>query len=169
MREWYICDKCSKVFYNREECVKHEGECNINMPIKGMFISLLYMDNGERLKIEVNEYPKAVRVNGDEVRLVDSEHVDSIPISNLELDRIHRCGYEYDGDYVKTVGIYTMNFDKEYERKCINKLIEYRRNWLRNEYEDYTKMHVVNLKAMTDKDYDVVVDENSEKMYDYYD
>lgn len=148
MKQLFQCEKCGIWFRDSNDCKQHELKCQQLFPIKGIFISLSPIDKNEKIDINILEYPNACLEGKDEVKLFSSYHLNSIPLNVLHLDKVHVVNYEWQGDYLDTVGIYTTDFSKEHEDKCIQELLKYRKEHLLKQYAEAMKFWQQNIKQL---------------------
>lgn len=147
MKQLFMCDKCGKTFYDNNDCKDHEKNCQKLFPIKGILIG---KDINEKTKIKIVEYPKAILISDKKINLLpNSRYVEPIEIKNLHLDDI----YENEDCY----GIYTANFDMEYEKECLNKLISYRKESLKTDFINRIQKLEKNLKDIEKEKFEIIL------------
>ena len=89
-----------------------------------------------------------------------SIHMDNVFIDSLYLDKIASLEDYY--------AIHTTNFDKEYEKECIQKLLDYKKEVLQEALEDWKKIIQRHLNEIENKNVDIKYNENYRLMIDEY-
>lgn len=157
MKTNFYCESCGKNFDNKDECLEHEKNCGIKFPVKIITINKAI---NEKAEIKIFTYPEAVRY-GDMMKFIPSSiHMDNVYVNRLFLDKIKSLEDYY--------AIHTTNFDKEYEKECILKLLEYKKEVLNESLEDWKKIIQRHLNEIENKNVDIKYDENYRLMIDEY-
>ena len=131
----FKCELCGKEFDTIEKANAHEKYCSIkNVPIKAIVLNIFN-------KIMIMEYPNA--------KYWKDKDILRCKVNLMPTSRNDECNYFYptlrfnfdtikkaeDGDLI----IYTMNFDKDYEKQCISNLIFLRIKELEDKKVDIEK------------------------------
>lgn len=131
----FECELCGKEFDTIEQANAHEEYCSIkNIPVKAIVLNIFN-------KIMIIEYPKA--------KYWKDKHLVRCKVNLMPTSKYDECNYFYPAlqfrfETIKKINngdlvIYTTNFDKEYEKKCISNLINLRIKELKNKRVDIEK------------------------------
>ena len=111
MKEVYKCDVCGMIFDHDFECMNHEKNCKLHVPVKQIMLE----HKNKNYKIMIEEFPEAIQQGG--FFKLKPEHYDWKDIQeNRIIDGI------YDDSMITS--IYTTDFNQDFEKKCIERLIE---------------------------------------------
>lgn len=149
----FKCELCGSEFDTIEQANEHEKDCSLkNVPIKAI---VLY-DNDD--KIMIMNYPDA--------KYWKDKNITRCKVNLMPTKRCEECNYFYPAlqfkfDTIKCIEgnliIYTMNFDKEYEKSCIKNLFRYRKKHFEN-YLIYIKNRITKLENISKNINDVNID-----------
>lgn len=157
----YCCEKCGECFNDKDKCIEHENNCKIKFPVKIITINKSF---NEKEKIKIFTYPNAEK-HGNMIKFIPSSpYIDYIHLNRLFLDKIASLTDYY--------AIHTTNFDKEYEKECIQRLFDYKKKSMYKSLTDYEvsikrSVASINVGLMTET-YNVEVNEDFNKMIDEY-
>ncbi len=144
MKTKFVCEKCNTCFETENECKKHEKCCQKILPIKGIFIG----DDNENIKIKIIEYPTASLYGQNKIKLINnSYHAVSFEIDFLHLDDVM--------EYSAGIGIFTKDFSKDYEEKCIKRLIKRRNDKFNNLIKSLEDDIILLKTKMKNTDYEI--------------
>lgn len=165
MKQIFSCEKCGNTFDFKDECIEHEGYCQKNIPTKGIFMEN-YFDFSDDFKFDIHimEYPNAVLFGKDKINLnANDHHFISADINLLHLDKVWTYG--------NTLGIFTTNFDKVYEKECIRKLVEKRKENINKYYDRVSKSIGLELETLKNMNYTLYREEDARQVIsgDIYD
>ena len=162
MKIIFKCEKCLKTFDNQNECETHEKNCvcHKKFPIKAFYIERRLLKESSNFTgyptISIYGYPNAELKDEFSVILLPNSN-SILHLDTIQLDEIH------DNSFLgNTYCIYTTNFSKEYEKECIEKLLNYRKA----EFESHLKLVEKNIKNIDDKNYYLDINENANMVMD---
>lgn len=134
MKQIFQCQKCRQIFSDKNSCSIHEQICQSKIPIRAFVINI---NTEQNLQIEIHDYPDAYLLDQECIKLFNDYCAPKINKNFLE--KIHRCGYEYEGDYCTKVVIYSNNFNEDHQNECIEKLLKFKRQKLIEQRETRLK------------------------------
>ena len=149
MKVNYYCEKCGRNFNNQDQCIKHENNCGLKKPVKLICLNTSIQQNHHYIGIYT--YPNAI-IYGDTIKFFPSNHITEIYLNRLSLDRIKK----YDTRYV----IHTYNMDKEYEKECIKKLLDYKKEELKKSLQEYENVINKNIEQIDKNNYQIEINED---------
>ena len=153
MKKLFYCEKCNATFDSEKECMEHEEYCQKSLPVKCILIDNYFWEDNDKININIMEYSTAVLVGKDKIKLVaTSYHFLPFKIDLLHLDKIY--------EFKENIGIFTTNFNEKYEKECIEKLIQKRKEVLKKRLEDYIKETEDKLKKLDTKESEIFRDKN---------
>ena len=121
----FQCSKCNTIFYNYEECLKHEECCDEKQKCPLKYIVLSNDDSINEFYIY--EHPNALH-KGNNCYILSQKH--RYYEDTIFEDKLNTIKENDNFDFY----ICTDNFDESYEKECINKLINYKRQLLIDNY-----------------------------------
>ena len=157
----YYCEKCGECFNDKDKCIEHENNCKIKFPVKIITINKAF---NEKAEIKIFTYPNAEKYGNMMKFIPSSLYCDNVYVNRLFLDKIRSLEDYY--------AIHTTNFDKEYEKECIQRLFDYKKESMYKSLKDYEvliKRSVASInKELLTGNYNVEVNEDFNKMIDEY-
>lgn len=153
----YYCEKCGECFNDKDKCIEHENNCKIKFPVKIITINKAI---NEKAEIKIFTYPNAEKYGNMMKFIPSSLYCDNVYVNRLFLDKIKSLEDYY--------AIHTINFDKEYEKECIEKLLNYKKEVLNEAFEEWKNTIKKHLTEIENKDFNIEVNEDFNKMIDEY-
>lgn len=130
MKKLFLCEYCTKTFYNEEECIKHEEKCGNPQKVKLMKVSLSFnMLDAEYFDHEAIVYTNAIELNNCKFRLSNDDEY----ITKIQLDKIKE-GTSI-GSCIIYLEIYSKKLDEKYHFKILHEYLKNKINDLRKKVD----------------------------------